>query len=76
MRCNQILAISFLVSGNDLDTNLMIYCPESSFKNLLTAQIYVFAVDMQVQKTCFSKVMLSCRVIGCIWLIKPFLFVN
>ena len=63
MPCNQILAISFLVSGNDLDTNLMIYCPESSFKNLLTAQIYVFCCGSANSENLFFKgyVSLSCN---------------
>ena len=47
-------------------------CPESSVKNLLTVQIYVFYVEAQIQRTCFSKVMFSCRVIGCIWLVETF----
>lgn len=49
--------------GYDLDTNLMIYCPKPSVKYLLTAQKYVFCVDMQNQETCLLEgyVSLSCN---------------
>ena len=51
------------MSGNDLDTNLMIYCPESSFKNLLTAQMYVVYCRYASSENLFFKgyVSLSCN---------------